>query len=76
MGLAVADNDNDVDLDLFFSGMVSMVLLQNKTSQGSPAFGEVSTPAGVNHDSISLLIQDTALVGPLNVFLPAIWKPD
>jgi hypothetical protein len=44
MGLAIADYDNDLDLDIYFSDMVeSMVLLQNR----GESFEDVAEQAGV-----------------------------
>ena len=55
MGLAVCDYDLDGDLDFYFSNAAICNdppgvhhLLQNRTSQGSPTFVDVSTAAGVD----------------------------
>ena len=48
MGIAVGDYDNDGDLDLYFSSIDEMVLLENQTMQGSPTFLDVTDAAGVN----------------------------
>lgn len=50
MGIAVGDYDNDGDLDAAFTGTNEIVLLQNRTAQGSPEFVEVTQSAGVAID--------------------------
>ena len=52
MGLAIGDYDGDLDLDMYFSNIGPMVLLQNQASQGSPVFVETSDAAGVALDTV------------------------
>ncbi len=52
MGLAIGDYDGDLDLDLYFSNIGPMYLLQNQTSQGSHEFLSVGAEAGVAFDTI------------------------
>jgi len=52
MGLAVGDYDGDLDLDLYFSNIGPMHLLQNQTSQGTPQFIDAGSAAGVDFDTI------------------------
>ncbi len=48
MGLAVADYDNDGDLDLYMTDITAAYLLQNQTVQGEPVFVDVTGEAGVH----------------------------
>lgn len=48
MGIAAGDIDHDGDLDLYFSSIGEQVLLRNDLDQGSLAFTEISTAAGLN----------------------------
>jgi hypothetical protein len=52
MGIAIGDYDEDGDLDMYFTSIDEMVLLQNQTVQGSPTFHEVTAGAGVHVASI------------------------
>ncbi len=52
MGLAVGDYDADLDLDLYFSHVGPMVLLQSQTSQGSPTYLSAGAAAGVAFDTV------------------------
>jgi len=52
MGIAAGDIDNDGDLDLYFSSIGEQVLLRNDLDQGSLAFTEISTAAGLNFDAV------------------------
>lgn len=47
MGLAVGDVDNDGDLDMAFSGVSEVVLLQNLLSQGETRFEEITIASGM-----------------------------
>ena len=48
MGVAVADYDNDGDLDMYATDILAGWLLQNQTAQGDPVFVDVTMEAGVN----------------------------
>lgn len=48
MGVAVADYDNDGDLDMYATDILAGWLLQNQTAQGEPVFVDVTLEAGVN----------------------------
>jgi hypothetical protein len=47
MGLAIADYDDDGDLDMYFSNAGPQVFLRNLTSQGTPGFVDASAALGV-----------------------------
>lgn len=50
MGLAIGDMDWDMDLDMYFSNQGPSVLLENRSSQGTPTFLSVGASAGVDAD--------------------------
>ncbi len=53
MGIAIADFDQDGDWDLFYSGYMEQILLQNqKSTTGQLEFIEVTESVGVNHPAI------------------------
>jgi len=47
MGVTVGDYDNDGDLDIAYSGSNEMILLQNRSQQGTAEFIEVTAAAGL-----------------------------
>ena len=71
MGIAIGDYDLDGDLDMYFSDGGPMVMLQNQTSQGSPAFVDVSASAGVDFDAIgwATIMYDVDNDGWLDMYL-------
>lgn len=46
MGIATGDYDNDGDLDMYFTDIGEMYLLQNQTAQGEPVFLDVTVASG------------------------------
>jgi hypothetical protein len=52
MGIATGDYDNDGDLDMYFTDIGGMYLLQNQTAQGSPTFIDVTAEAGAKTQQV------------------------
>lgn len=71
MGLAVADYDEDGDLDLFSSDIDRTNLLRNELDHGLPRFTEVADAAGVAHPSANwgAVFLDFDLDGTLDLYL-------